>query len=643
MPLGEGSVLGRRYRLLSQIGRGGMGTVWRAHDDLLARDVAVKEVLFPPGLSDDEHKVMYERTLREARSAARLNHPGIVTVHDVVEEDGRPCIVMEFVRSRSLQDLIDEDGRLSPIQVAEIGGKVLAALRTAHDAGITHRDVKPANVLLAGDPGDPITRTTRVVITDFGIATMEGDSTLTQAGLIMGSPAYIAPERARGEKTSPASDLWSLGATLYAAVEGRSPHHRPEAMAALHSIISEEAPQPRYAGPLTSVLMGLLAKDPAQRLTADQAAEGLTHAAHSTRPLPAPGTTDGDDQGPASGQDREEPGPSAAGSRPHEPMAAGSQRPYEPTAAGSRPPYEPTAAGPRPPYEPSASEPWPPYEASAALAEPGSRGYDPTMRHPDRSSGGHQDPTGAVPAPRSPGGASNVAEAPQDESWVRVYDRPTEGVAQDGPKRSNTRVVVLALVTVLVVGGAVIAWMELHAKSSGRTAASGSPNPSSTPPQKSSPSPSTTPRPTVPAGFKLAKTQDGATLAVPKGWQHKTNSPQSELWIDQATGSRIQVDTIPWGTSDPVDHWMRWGKEAPKNLPGFQWVDPPHSVTQRGWNAGDVEYSWDSGSHGRLYAIDRGFTAANGTQYAIMSADGDHSTAGARFSKAFKSFQPASR
>src|SRR2546421_34624 len=191
MPLGEGSVLGRRYRLLSQIGRGGMGTVWRAHDDLLARDVAVTEGLFPPGLSDDE----------------------------------------------------------------------------------------PANVRLAGALGDPVTRLTRVVITDFGIATMEGDSTLTQAGLIMGSPAYIAPERARGEVTSPASDLWSLGATLYAAVEGRSPHHRPEAMAALTSIISEEAPPPRYAGPLAPVLMGLLAKDPAQRLTAEQAAEGLTRAA----------------------------------------------------------------------------------------------------------------------------------------------------------------------------------------------------------------------------------------------------------------------------------------------------------------------------------------------------------------------------
>ncbi|WP_433175632.1 protein kinase domain-containing protein [Actinoallomurus sp. CA-150999] len=626
MPLGEGSVLGRRYRLLSQIGRGGMGTVWRAHDDLLARDVAVKEVLFPPGLSDDEHKVMYERTLREARSAARLNHPGIVTVHDVVEEDGRPCIVMEFVRSRSLQDIIDQDGRLSPIQVAEIGGKVLAALRTAHDAGITHRDVKPANVLLAGDLEDPITRITRVVITDFGIATMEGDSTLTQTGLIMGSPAYIAPERARGEVTSPASDLWSLGATLYAAVEGSSPHHRPEAMAALTSIISEEAPPPRYAGPLAPVLMGLLAKDPAQRLTAEQAAEGLTRAAHSTRPLPAPATTVGDDQKPAAGQDREEPGPSAAGPRT-----------YEPTAAGSRPPYEPTAAGSRPPYEPSAAELRPPYEASAALAEPGSRAYDPTTRHAAPAGGGYPDPTGRAPAPRGSGGALNVTEVSPDQPWPRADDRPTEGV-QGGPKRSNTRAVVLALVTVLVVGGAVVAWMELQDKSAGRTAASGSPNPT---PQQSSPSPSTTPSPTIPAGFRLVKAQDGSKLAVPEGWQRDKRSAQSERWIDPKTGDNIQLDTIPWETADPVQHWRVWN--GPSVLPGYQSVSTPHSLTARGWKAGDIEYSWLAtwkGTRQRTYVLDRGFTV-NGRQYALMAAAGDRATAADHFKKAFTWFQPS--
>jgi eukaryotic-like serine/threonine-protein kinase len=285
MPLGEGSALGRRYRLLSRIGRGGMGAVWHAHDDLLDRDVAVKEVRYPPGLTESERAVLYERTLREARSAARLSHPGIVTVHDVVEEDGRPCIVMELLRARSLQDLIDQGVTLSPVQVAEVGAQTLAALRAAHDAGILHRDVKPANVLLSGD--GPVSHATRVVITDFGIATMEGDSTLTQTGLVVGSPAYIAPERAQGDKAVPASDLWALGATLYAACEGRAPHDRVEAMSALTAVLTEEPPPPRHAGPLTPVLLGLLAKDPGVRMTAEDAADALGRIASAGHPEPA--------------------------------------------------------------------------------------------------------------------------------------------------------------------------------------------------------------------------------------------------------------------------------------------------------------------------------------------------------------------
>jgi serine/threonine protein kinase len=275
MPFGEGSVLGRRYRLLGQVGRGGMGRVWHAHDDLLHRDVAVKEVIFPPGLTDSDREVLYERTLREARSAARLTHPGIVTVHDVVEEDGRPWIVMEYVRARSLQEIIDSDGRLPHARVADIGVQMLAALRVAHASGVLHRDVKPANVLLDTREGGDA----RVVITDFGIARMDGDATLTQTGIVLGSPAFIAPERARGELASPASDLWALGATLYAACEGRSPHDRVEAMAALTAVLHEEPAPPRNAGPIASVLMGLLVKDPAQRMTADQATRDLGRAA----------------------------------------------------------------------------------------------------------------------------------------------------------------------------------------------------------------------------------------------------------------------------------------------------------------------------------------------------------------------------
>lgn len=267
------AALAGRYTLLSPLGQGGMGTVWRALDEVLGREVAVKEVRIKAGLSDRDQEILYERTKREAKATARLNHPGIITVHDVVEEDGRPWIVMELVPARSLQQVIDAEGPLPYGEVAEIGRQMISALRTAHAAGILHRDVKPANVLLLRDteesPGF------RAILTDFGLAQMTGDVTLTQTGLVMGSPAYIAPERARGERAAEAADLWALGATLYAATEGAAPHERREVMAALAAVLTEDPRPPKNAGPLTPVIMGLLARDPAERLTSEAAADLL--------------------------------------------------------------------------------------------------------------------------------------------------------------------------------------------------------------------------------------------------------------------------------------------------------------------------------------------------------------------------------
>jgi eukaryotic-like serine/threonine-protein kinase len=275
-------LLAGRYRLVSVVGRGGMGTVWQARDEVLDRDVAVKEVLVHPGLGDDERAVLHQRTLREARATARLNHPAIVTVHDVVDEDDRPWIVMEFLTSRSLQEVIDQDGPQSPQRVAEIGRQVLGALRAAHAVGVLHRDVKPGNVLLTQDD--------RAVLTDFGIAQVAGDTTLTQHGLIVGSPAYIAPERAQGLRAEPAADLWALGATLYTACEGRPPYDHSDAMAALTAILTEHLPPPRRAGPLQPVLWGLLERDPARRMGADAAADLLGRLARNA-PAPGAGTT----------------------------------------------------------------------------------------------------------------------------------------------------------------------------------------------------------------------------------------------------------------------------------------------------------------------------------------------------------------
>ncbi len=247
-----------RYRLLSPLGSGGMGTVWRAADEVLGREVAVKEITFPHGLSDADRDVLRERTRREARAAARLDHPSAVTVYDVVEHDGAPHLVMELVEARTLAEVVREDGPLSPQATAEVGLALLGALGTAHAQGIVHRDVKPSNVLVRDDG--------RVVLTDFGIATTTGDSSITHTGLLLGSPAYIAPERARGEAPGPASDLWSLGATLFTAVEGTPPFDGGEPLLTVTAVVTGEHAPYAAAGPLAPVLDGLLEKDPTRRL-----------------------------------------------------------------------------------------------------------------------------------------------------------------------------------------------------------------------------------------------------------------------------------------------------------------------------------------------------------------------------------------
>ncbi|MFF3502817.1 serine/threonine-protein kinase [Streptomyces sp. NPDC003247] len=264
---GSERLIAGRYRLLSPLGEGGMGTVWRARDEVLHREVAVKEVRAPAGLPAADVERMYARLEREARSAARIAHRNVVTVYDVAVQDGRPWIVMELVRGISLADLLDAEGPLEPARAARIGAEVLAALRAAHAAGVLHRDVKPANVLMANDG--------RVVLTDFGIATVEGTSALTMTGELVGSPEFLAPERALGRTPGPGSDLWSLGVLLYAAVEGASPFRQDTPLGTLRAVVDEELPPPRRAGPLAAVVEGLLRKDPAERLPAERAERDL--------------------------------------------------------------------------------------------------------------------------------------------------------------------------------------------------------------------------------------------------------------------------------------------------------------------------------------------------------------------------------
>ncbi|WP_424536268.1 serine/threonine-protein kinase [Sphaerisporangium viridialbum] len=274
MPEQQRRLLADRYELITPLGRGTMGTVWRAHDRLLGRDVAVKEIRQDSGLSKEQRDELRERMIREGRTAAKIAHPSVATVHDAIVVDGSPWIIMELVEARSLEQVIDEEGPLPPRLVAEIGLDLLGALGAAHDQGILHRDVKPGNVLL--------TDTGRVVLTDFGIAKAAGDSNITKTGMVIGSPGYTAPERARGDHTGPESDLWSLGATLYFAVEGRPAYERDSVSETLAALMTEQADPATQAGPLRPALEALLEKDHTKRLTHDQAVSRLRAVARTS-------------------------------------------------------------------------------------------------------------------------------------------------------------------------------------------------------------------------------------------------------------------------------------------------------------------------------------------------------------------------
>src|SRR5579863_8719969 len=497
-----GRVIAGRYRLLAPIGRGAMGVVWRARDQLLDRDVAIKEVLISAMLSPQERHNAYQRTLREAKTAARLNHPGVVTVYDVAEDEGRPWIIMQLVSAQSLDQVLSTSGPLSPRRTAEMGRQLLAALASAHAAGVLHRDVKPSNVLLGRDD--------HAVLTDFGIATFAGDTRLTQTGMVMGSPGFTAPERIRGEDATPASDLWSLGATLYAAVEGHGPfERRGGAITTMSAIINEEAPVAPTAGALAPLIAALLRREPADRPDAATATRMINEV------LPQL--------------------PTRIGAAPagYEPTSLSQSPPGAPSASAAGAPGPAAPARPGVPEQTITREPSGAAQAGAAQAGAGTHGglrsFADTTPTQSELAYGDAPPTGPPPdfsswydpAPRSgaarpwsgaayeagpaagapPGGAARPGSAAPAGGW------PQHQPTSPPPRRRSggwwkIGLVVLALVGA-IAGGATVLLLK-HNPTTSTTPLGHSSSPASTP--ATSPGTASTP-PTGGGGLPSANTQ----------------------------------------------------------------------------------------------------------------------------------------
>ncbi|MFH9400111.1 serine/threonine-protein kinase [Streptomyces sp. NPDC017638] len=642
----ERRLLAGRYRLGDVLGRGGMGTVWRAEDETLGRTVAVKELRFPSNIDEEEKRRLITRTLREAKAIARIRNNSAVTVFDVVDEDDRPWIVMELVEGKSLAEVIREDGVLKPKRAAEVGLAILDVLRSAHREGILHRDVKPSNVLIAEDG--------RVVLTDFGIAQVEGDPSITSTGMLVGAPSYISPERARGHKPGPAADLWSLGGLLYAAVEGTPPYDKGSAIATLTAVMTEPLEEPKNAGPLRDVLYGLLAKDPAKRLDDAGARAMLNAVIHApepeamdaTRVVPLPVQPGGPD-----GKRGEEAGEKLRGALRSVRKAAGAATGAATarTKSGSAPP------APSAPSVPSAPGALPGAgSAVAGGARPGADGSFGGVR--GGSSGGAR--TGAA---GMRGGAvrPNTGADRAGSGWpvVPPPDLPPRPV----PKAPLTDVVprrtlvIIVAVVVLAVLGTVLAFAlsgsgedgknsgakpaagadatakrdkdaagdtETGTRTDGASAASTATGPAA----DTAASPSAGDRadsgdPDASGGKdggsapveSTRKGGQGYSIGLPKGWKYRSNGAAG----DRYTGPRGQKLLVAWtGTpkDDPVADWRNQERYMVRSQYHKVRIE---KVGYRGWNTADWEFTYADGGT-RFRTIDRGFVVNDHLGYALM-------------------------
>lgn len=631
-------LIGGRYRVDFVLGRGGMGTVWAGTDELLGRPAAVKEVLPPAGLSADDLAQLRERTMQEARAAARLSSPAALTVHDVVEEDGRPWIVMERLAPHSLDDVLRERGRLPAGEVAALGLTMLNALDAAHAAGVLHRDVKPANVMFRGEDDS-----SHAVLTDFGIARFVGDPTVTATGMLVGSPAYVAPERARGEAASTASDLWSLGVTLWTAVEGHSPFHRDGSLPTLTAVVTEEVPQAEHAGELAPALDGLLRKDPDERLTSPQVRGLLQDAASGRRPAAA----------------------SAA-----EPSTATSVLPViVPGASGpteSAPPAPTPATDPRPTPTPAAV----PTPTPTSTPDPTPTSTPDPAPAPD-----------AAPRPRP----TPIPAAATGRDQRRAEQAP--------PRRSRSGPLLAVLAVVVLLAGLVAALAFQRFGDDGEasdpqntpgTAASPEPTdppsssadpqgtddppatseppatsdpPATTDPPATSEPPATTDPPATdgdgdgdgdgdegdaapdtPEGFERYADETGFSVAVPAGWQ--ASREEGRVYLrDPDSPAFLLVDQTDDPRDDPVQDWENQEASVSQRLDEYELIriDP---LELRGWQGADWEFIHGSGEP--LHVLNRNLITAPDQAYALYWSVPDSAWEEnlAVFEQISQSFQP---
>ncbi|MFJ9925806.1 serine/threonine-protein kinase [Streptomyces misionensis] len=617
-------LLAGRYRLGDVLGRGGMGTVWRAEDETLGRTVAVKELRFPSNIDEEEKRRLITRTLREAKAIARIRNNSAVTVFDVVDEDDRPWIVMELVEGKSLAEVIREDGVLKPRRAAEVGLAVLDVLRSAHREGILHRDVKPSNVLIAEDG--------RVVLTDFGIAQVEGDPSITSTGMLVGAPSYISPERARGHKPGPAADLWSLGGLLYAAVEGVPPYDKGSAIATLTAVMTEPLEEPKNAGPLRDVIYGLLSKDPAKRLDDAGARALLNKVIHApepepldaTRVVPLPVQPDGE------GKRGEEAAEKLRGALRSVRKAAGAAG-----AAATARPKSGDAPGTKAGGGPAAGKP------AGDRTAPGDAAAGRTA--PTAPAAGGSRPGAAVPGPGAHGQA-NSGPAKAGSGWPVVPPPDLDLPPRQAPRAPLTDVVprrtlvIVAVVVALAVLGTVLALAfsgdDKDDKGAAKTPAGAGASAGhsqgkepdggtrtdggSSTPAGTAAAPGTAASTTADASgsapaVSTRKGGQGYAIGLPKGWSYRSHGAAG----DRYTGPDGQKLLVAWtGTpkDDPVADW--------KNQERYMVRSQYHKVRiekvdYRGWNTADWEFTYvDGGTEYRT--IDRGFVVNGHLGYALM-------------------------